>query len=62
MICSIFADLGVDRVKLITNNPAKIKVVQNCVQITERIPAITQVNKHNRCYLDTKKQQMGHLL
>ncbi|MGM0533853.1 MAG: GTP cyclohydrolase II [Campylobacterota bacterium] len=62
VICSIFADLGIHKVKLITNNPAKIKVVQNCVQITERIPAITQVNKHNRCYLDTKKQQMGHLL
>ena len=62
VVCAVFKNLGITKVRLITNNPKKIHVVAKCVEITERIPAITQVNEHNRCYLDTKKQQMGHLL
>lgn len=58
----ILKDLDIKEVKLITNNPKKIDVVSKSVKIVERIPSITDINEHNKCYLDTKKTQMGHLL
>ncbi len=59
----IFKDLGLENIKLITNNPAKISFVEKLgLNIVERIPAITATNKHNKDYLSTKKEKMGHLL
>ena len=59
----VFNDLGVKKLKLITNNPKKIKYVESLgIQIVERIPAITKSNKYNEAYLFTKKEQMGHIL
>uniref|UniRef100_UPI00404810BA GTP cyclohydrolase II n=1 Tax=Aliarcobacter sp. TaxID=2321116 RepID=UPI00404810BA len=59
----IFNDLGVKSLKLITNNPKKIKYVESLgIEITERIPAITKSNKYNEGYLFTKKEKMGHML
>ena len=59
----IFKDLGVKKLKLITNNPKKIEYVESLgVEIVERIPAITKSNKYNEGYLFTKKDQMGHML
>ena len=59
----IFNDLGVKKLKLITNNPKKIEYVESLgIQIVERIPAIIEANKYNEKYLATKKEQMGHLL
>ena len=58
----IFKDLGVKKLKLITNNPKKIEYVESLgVEIVERIPAITKSNKYNEGYLLTKKEQMGHI-
>ena len=59
----IFNDLGVKKLKLITNNPKKIQYVESLgIEIIERIPAITKSNKYNEGYLFTKKEQMGHML
>jgi GTP cyclohydrolase II len=59
----IFNDLNITKVKLITNNPSKIKYIEDLgVEIVERIPAITKINKYNKEYLNTKKDQMGHML
>ena len=59
----IFNDLGVKKLKLITNNPKKIQYVESLgVEIVERIPAITKSNKYNEAYLFTKKEHMGHML
>jgi len=59
----IFNDLGVKKLKLITNNPKKIEYVESLgIQIVERIPAITKSNEYNEGYLLTKKEQMGHIL
>ena len=59
----IFNDLGVKKLKLITNNPKKIEYVESLgVEIVERIPAITKSNKYNEDYLFTKKEKMGHML
>ena len=59
----IFKDLGVKKLKLITNNPKKIQYVESLgIEIIERIPAITKSNKYNEDYLFTKKEKMGHML
>lgn len=59
----IFNDLGVKKLKLITNNPKKIEYVESLgIEIVERIPAITKSNKYNEAYLSTKKEKMGHML
>ncbi|QNM89440.1 GTP cyclohydrolase II [Aliarcobacter cryaerophilus] len=59
----IFENLGIKKLKLITNNPAKLKYVESLgVEIVERIPAIIKSNKYNEAYLSTKKEKMGHLI
>ncbi|AXX87090.1 GTP cyclohydrolase II [Malaciobacter marinus] len=59
----IFDDLKINKLKLITNNPKKIDYVKSLnVELIERIPSITKVNKYNKYYLNTKKDKMGHLL
>lgn len=59
----IFKDLGIKKLKLITNNPKKIKYVESLgVEIEQRVPAIIKPNKYNEKYLFTKKEKMGHLL
>ncbi len=58
----IFKDLNLKNIKLITNNPKKIDYVKSIgVNIVERIPAITKLNKFNEHYVNTKKEKMGHL-
>ncbi len=59
----IFENLWIKKLKLITNNPAKLKYVESLgVEIVERIPAIIKANKYNELYLSTKKEKMGHLI
>jgi GTP cyclohydrolase II len=59
----IFEDLGLKSLKLITNNPKKIEFIESIgIEITERIPAITDINEYNENYLETKKREFGHLL
>ena len=59
----ILKDLNLKTIKLITNNPKKIKFVEECgIKIEERIPSITKINKFNQNYLQTKKEYMGHIL
>lgn len=59
----IFEDLEIKKIKLITNNPKKIEYVEGIgIDIVKRVPAITVTNKHNEDYLQTKKDQMGHML
>ena len=58
----ILKDLKVSQLKLITNNPTKIDFIQNIgIEISQRIPAITSINKYNENYIETKKKEMGHL-
>ncbi|PKN14835.1 MAG: GTP cyclohydrolase II [Deltaproteobacteria bacterium HGW-Deltaproteobacteria-24] len=58
----IFKDLGVKKLRLITNNPKKIAYVESLgVEIVQRIPAITKSNQYNEHYISTKKEHMGHL-
>jgi 3,4-dihydroxy 2-butanone 4-phosphate synthase / GTP cyclohydrolase II len=59
----ILADLGIHKVRLMTNNPCKIKGLDGYgIEITERVPIIIPANAHDRKYLQTKKEKMGHLI
>ena len=59
----ILVDLGVKKMRLITNNPKKIVGLQGYgVTITERVPIEIKPGKNNVRYLKTKKERMGHLL
>ncbi|KJE49729.1 MULTISPECIES: GTP cyclohydrolase II [Acidiplasma] len=50
-------------VELITNNPEKIKFLEeNGIKISKRIPIIIEPNAFDKFYLETKKDKMGHLL
>lgn len=58
----IFQILGIDKVKLLTNNPDKISgLEQENIIVTERIPLIIQANKYNEKYLSTKQVKMNHV-
>ncbi len=62
-IAYILKNLGLKKMRLITNNPRKIKFIESTgIEIIERIPAITKTNKFNVNYLRTKKDKLGHLL
>lgn len=55
--------VGVDKVKLITNNPNKISYLTDLgIDVVERVPLIVGVNEFNKDYLATKKDRMGHLI
>ncbi len=59
----ILADLGVRRMRLMTNNPQKVKGLDGYgLEIVERIPLQTKPNSFNRTYLETKRSKLGHLL
>ncbi len=56
-------DLGVKRVRLMTNNPEKIeKLTALGIDIVERVPLQIDYNENNEFYLKTKKNKLGHLL
>lgn len=58
----ILKDLGLSKIKLITNNPTKIVGLEGYgIEITERLPLVVEANEINRSYLNTKKDKMGHL-
>ncbi|MGC9350406.1 MAG: GTP cyclohydrolase II [Sulfurovum sp.] len=59
----ILKDLGVTEMRLVTNNPRKIAFVESLgIDVIQRIPAITEVQKYNERYLQVKKNQLGHML
>ncbi|MBW2672426.1 MAG: bifunctional 3,4-dihydroxy-2-butanone-4-phosphate synthase/GTP cyclohydrolase II [Deltaproteobacteria bacterium] len=59
----ILVDLGVKKMRLMTNNPKKIVGVEGYgVTVVERVPVEIEPNESNIRYLKTKKDKMGHLL
>lgn len=59
----ILADLGVHKLRLLTNNPRKITGIEGFgLEITERIPIQADTSEQNFRYLQTKKEKMGHIL
>lgn len=59
----ILKDLGIKKMRLMTNNPKKISGLNGYgLEIIERYPIEFEANKNNRDYLRTKKEKMGHYL
>lgn len=58
----ILSDLGVRKMRLLTNNPRKIKGLSGYdIELVERVPIKMKPNKDNEKYLQTKKEKLGHL-
>ena len=70
----ILVDLGIRKIRLMTNNPTKIREIAAFgelrgaglegygLEVVERVPLETPANEHNARYLATKRDRMGHLL
>ena len=59
----ILVDLGIRKLRLMTNNPCKIAGLEGYgLEIVERVPIVIPATTHDKRYLDTKKEKMGHLI
>ena len=59
----ILVDLGVRKMRLMTNNPKKMVGLDGYgLKIVEQVPIEVPANEYNKCYLECKKLKMGHLL
>ncbi len=59
----ILADLGIRRMRLMTNNPKKISGLASYgLEIVEQLPITAEPNRYNRRYLQTKQKKMGHMM
>lgn len=59
----ILVDLGIRKMKLMTNNPLKVYGLAGYnLEITERVPIQMEPGKYDLFYLKTKKEKMGHIL
>lgn len=60
---AILTDLGVTRVRLLSNNPAKIaQLGEQGIEVVERIPLVLSQGDASDQYLATKRDRMGHLI
>ncbi len=58
----MFGHFGIRQVRLMTNNPEKVAALQaQGIEVVERLPLITGENSHNRSYLATKRDKLGHI-
>ncbi len=56
-------DLGVKKIRLITNNPRKIAGLKGYgIEVIDRVPLLIEANDYNTIYLATKAQKLGHML
>lgn len=59
----VLADLGLSRIRLITNNPKKVVGLEGYgLQVVERVPLCVTPTADNRHYLETKMEKLGHLI
>ena len=59
----ILRDLGLSQIRIMTNNPKKVYGIEGFgLKVTEEVPVRIEPTEHNRRYLQTKKDKMGHKL
>src|ERR1700730_1292808 len=59
----ILKNLGVKRIRLLSNNPDKVRQLESSgIHVSERVPCQPRISKTSRSYLQTKRHKMGHLL
>ena len=60
---NILKQLGVRRIRLLSNNPEKVRQLESAgIRVEERVACQPRISKTSRAYLKTKKSKMGHLL
>lgn len=63
LAAQILFDLGFPRIRLLTNNPAKVDALRAAgLIVAERLPVISSPTQYNERYLSTKKERMAHQL
>jgi 3,4-dihydroxy 2-butanone 4-phosphate synthase/GTP cyclohydrolase II len=59
----ILADLGVQRIRVLTNNPRKYYGLSGYgLEVVDQVPLVVPTTVHNRRYLEAKRKKLGHLL
>jgi len=59
----ILKDLGLTRIRLMTNNPDKVEALTAAgITVVERIPLVVSPSPHNQAYLETKRKRLAHEL
>ncbi len=59
----ILKQLGIDKVRLMTNNPEKINGLNKYgIEVVERVPIVIEANEIDKFYLQTKKEKMSHMI
>lgn len=59
----ILKEMGLEKIRLITNNPAKIEGLEELgITVEERIPIIAEISDNNRRYIETKTVRMNHMI
>ncbi len=59
----ILGDLGLSSIRILTNNPKKIRGLEGYgLSVSAQIPIVHATNEHNEAYMRTKAQRMGHIL
>jgi 3,4-dihydroxy 2-butanone 4-phosphate synthase / GTP cyclohydrolase II len=59
----ILTDLGIQEIRLLTNNPKKVVSLEgHGLKVVQTVPIIVPPNPHNQRYLETKQKKMGHIL
>ncbi|GIT82121.1 riboflavin biosynthesis protein RibBA [Leifsonia sp. LS1] len=60
---AILQDLGIESVRLLTNNPEKVRQLEeHGIDVAERVPLVVGVGAFNEGYLETKRDRMGHAI
>ena len=63
LAAEILLDLAMTRIRLMTNNPAKVEALgAEGIEVIDRVPLIVRPSPHNERYLDTKRRRMSHKL
>ncbi|MFN6535132.1 MAG: bifunctional 3,4-dihydroxy-2-butanone-4-phosphate synthase/GTP cyclohydrolase II [Nostoc sp. EkiNYC01] len=63
MGAQMLMDLGIQKIRLITNNPRKIAGVKGYgLEVVDRVPLLIEANDYNSYYLATKAKKLGHML
>jgi GTP cyclohydrolase II/3,4-dihydroxy 2-butanone 4-phosphate synthase/GTP cyclohydrolase II len=63
LAAEILHDLGFEKIRLMTNNPAKIEALEDAgIEIVDRVPLVVGAGAHNEHYLETKRRRMAHKL
>src|SRR3712207_4334184 len=59
----ILADLGLSTIRILTNNPKKIRGLEGYgLSVTEQVPIVHAPNPHNEAYLRAKRERLGHTI